>query len=152
MPPHPPKQSGYPSHTPQSAAIFQLHYSHPALHHVPMATPPTILSRIMYIENKSAQKTGTKGVQGPAIIARVTYSKTKRTLYYQHRKLKKVGGGFKYNHVDEDTGEQFWISGPKRNGSDGLYGHRPTPIDEDVREDYWRTIRKRPQDVARKLT
>lgn len=98
----------------------------------------------MYIENKSGQLTGTKGVQGPAVIGRVTFSKTGRTLYYAGRKLRKVGGGYKYNHVDEATGEEFWISGPKRNGEDGLYGYRPVPIDEDVREEYWLQVRKRP--------
>ena len=69
---------------------------------------------------------------------------TKRTLYYQGRTLAKVGNGYKYNHVDERTGEKFWISGPKKNGEDGLYGHRPVPIDEDVREEYWVEIRRMP--------
>ncbi len=94
----------------------------------------------MYIENKSAQKSGTKGVQGPAVIGRVTFSKTGRTLYYKGRKLTKTKG-YKCNHVDEDTGEQFWVSGPKKNGEDGLYGYRRVPIDEDVREEYWVKIR-----------
>ena len=42
---------------------------------------------------------------------------------------------------DEETGEHYWISGPKKNGEDGLYGYRPVPIDEDVREEYWVKIR-----------
>ena len=104
----------------------------------------TVKTRIMYIENKSGQLSGTKGVQGPAVIGRVTFSKTGRTLYYQGRRLKKVGNGYKYNHVDEETGEHFWISGPKKNGQDGLYGYRPTPIDEDVREEYWIEVRGKP--------
>src|SRR5689334_3458667 len=106
----------------------------------------------MYIENKSAQRSGTHGVQGPAVIGRVTYSQTKRTLYYQGRTLKKVGNGYKYNHVDEETGECFWISGPKKNGEDGLYGYRPVPIDEDAREEYWVELRKMPEKKGRKRT
>ena len=41
------------------------------------------------------------------------------------REVKEGGNGYKYNHVDEETGEEFWISGPKKNGEDGLYGYRP---------------------------
>ncbi len=52
--------------------------------------------------------------------------------------------GYKYNHIDSQTGELFWISGPKRNGADGLHGARPVAIDEDVREEYWTQIRGRP--------
>ncbi|MCL2641804.1 MAG: hypothetical protein FWD53_13220 [Phycisphaerales bacterium] len=100
-------------------------------------------TRIMYIENKA---------QCFAVIGRITFSQTGRTLYYQGRRLKKVGNGYKYNHVDEETGENFWISGPKKNGADGLYGHRPTPIDEDVREEYWMQIRNKPERKGEKLT
>lgn len=40
------------------------------------------------------------------------------------------GSGFKANYVDVLTGEQFWISGPKKDGSDRLYGeHVPVEID-----------------------
>ena len=53
-------------------------------------------------------------------------------------------GGFKANYFDVDTHKEYWISGPKRNGEDGLCGSRPTPIDDDVREEYWTTIRQRP--------
>jgi len=109
-------------------------------------------SRIMYIENKSGQLQGSAGIQGPAVIGRVTFSQTRRTLYYQGRQLKKVGNGYKYNHVDEQTGEHFWISGPKKNGADGLYGYRPVPIDDDVREEYWTSIRKQPDKKSSKVT
>jgi hypothetical protein len=35
-----------------------------------------------------------------------------------------------------DSGEDYWISGPKRDGDDRLYGSRnPVEIDEDVREE-----------------
>jgi hypothetical protein len=43
-------------------------------------------------------------------------------------------------------GEDYWISGCKRDGRDRLYGERlPVPIDEDVREEYWTQIRKLPE-------
>jgi len=47
-----------------------------------------------------------------------------------------------------DTGEDYWISGPKRNGGDALYGgSTPIEIDDDIREEYWRAIRRQPDRV-----
>jgi hypothetical protein len=90
----------------------------------------------MYIENK------THGMTGEARIGRVTFSKTGKTIYYKGRRFQSLKGmGFKSNYYDVETLEEFWISGCKRDGNDGLYGRRPTPIDEDVREEYWREIR-----------
>jgi hypothetical protein len=99
--------------------------------------------RIMYIECKAG------GLTGDARIGRVTFSKTGRTLYYQGHKFQSLkGAGFKSNYYDVDTGEDYWISGPKRNGGDALYGgSTPIEIDEDVREEYWRDIRRQPDRV-----
>jgi hypothetical protein len=97
-------------------------------------------SRIMYVENK-----GDGQLAGPARIGRVTFSRTGRTIYYRGRTFQSLDGrGFKANYYDTATGEQFWISGPKRNGQDHLYGGGETQIDEDVREEYWATIRRAP--------
>jgi len=91
----------------------------------------------MYIENKSGGLTG-----GEARIGRVTFSKSGSTLYYQGRTFQSLKGtGFKANYYDIESGEQFWISGPKKNGADGLYGGGATVIDDDVVEEYWRDIR-----------
>jgi hypothetical protein len=85
----------------------------------------------MYIEDKSAQ------LVGPARIGRVTFNRTGKSLYYEGRTFRSLkGSGLKANYYDVDTGEHYWISGPKKNGADGLYGPRPTPIDDDVREEY----------------
>ena len=82
-----------------------------------------LTSRIMYIEDKSGQ------LAGPARIGRVTFSKTGKSLYYKGKTFRSLkGSGFKANYYDVDSGKHFWISGPKRNGADGLYGPRPTPI------------------------
>jgi hypothetical protein len=100
--------------------------------------------RIMYIENKSAQHEGQSGVQGPARIGRVTFSKTGKSLYYKGKIFRSLKGhGFKANYYDVESGEHYWISGPRRDGNDGLYGPSPTPIDDDAREEYWVVIRKR---------
>ena len=89
----------------------------------------------VYIENKSAQPQGSHGVAGPARIGRVTFSKTGKSLHYKGKIFQSLkGSGFKANYYDLETGDQYWISGPKKNGADGLYGPRPTPIDDEVRE------------------
>jgi len=97
-------------------------------------------TRIMYIENKSEGLSG-----GEARIGRVSFSKSGSTLYYQGRSFRSLkGAGFKANYYDVETGEEFWISGPRRDGSDRLYGERvPIQIDDDVKEEYWRDIRKK---------
>ncbi|HRE43360.1 MAG TPA: 1-deoxy-D-xylulose-5-phosphate synthase [Terricaulis sp.] len=92
----------------------------------------------MYIENKAA------GLNGPARIGRVAFSKTGKSLTYQGRTFQSLKGkGFKANCVDLETGEYFWISGPRKDGQDRLYPEsaRPIEIDADVAEEYWRDIR-----------
>lgn len=95
--------------------------------------------RIVYIENK------TESLSGPARIGRVTESKSGKTLHYRGRRLLRAPG-YKWNHVDLDTGERFWVSGPRKDGADRLYGERkPVEIDEDVREEYWTAVRGLPE-------
>ncbi len=89
-------------------------------------------SRIMYIEDKS------EGLEDPARIGRVYFSKTGKTLYYRGRRFRSVKGrGFKHNYQDIETGEQFWISGPRKDRQDRLHGGQlGVEIDEEVREEY----------------
>lgn len=96
--------------------------------------------RIMYIECKAG------GLTGAARIGRVTFSKTGRTIYYGGQTFQSLkGAGFKSNYYCVETGEDYWISGPKRRGGDALYGgSTPIAIDEDVRDEYWRNIRRQP--------
>ena len=92
----------------------------------------------MYIEYKG------DGIEGPARIGRITFSKTGKTLYYRGRRFASlVGQGFKANYIDEETGEHYWISGCKKDGTDALYS-TSVEIDEDVREEYWTEIRNKP--------
>ncbi|HYI99325.1 MAG TPA: hypothetical protein VEX36_06575 [Thermoleophilaceae bacterium] len=96
-------------------------------------------TRVMYIESKAG------GLSGPARIGRVSFSKSGRTLYYRGRAFQSLkGSGFKANYYDVETGEEYWISGPRKDGADRLYGgSTPVEIDEDVREEYWTEIRGR---------
>lgn len=95
-------------------------------------------TRIMYIEDKSDD------LNGPARIGRVTFSKSGRSLHYGGRTFQSLGGtGFKANYFDVETGAQFWISGPRKDGRDRLYegSSKPVEIDADVSDEYWREIR-----------
>jgi hypothetical protein len=97
------------------------------------------VTRIMYIEDKSG------GLNGPARIGRVTFSKSGRSVTYAGRTFRKTGGGYKYNYIEEATGAPFWISGPRKDGEDRLHPQSTAPveIDDDVAEEYWRAIRGR---------
>jgi hypothetical protein len=97
----------------------------------------------MYVECKA------EGLSGPARIGRVSFSKTGRSIYYGGRTFRSLnGGGYKANYYDVETGEEYWISGPKKNGADRLYGERVTvDIDDDVRVEYWTQIRRQPERV-----
>jgi hypothetical protein len=94
-------------------------------------------TRIMYIERKA------EGLNGPARIGRVTFSKTGRTIEYRGQKIQKSKSGYKWNHFDVETGNEYWISGPRKDGQDRLYPQstRPVEIDDDIRDEYWTKIR-----------
>ena len=85
----------------------------------------------MYVELKSDQSDS-----GPAWIGRVRTSKTGRTLYYRDRELQRRHG-ISGNYVDIKTGEEFWISGVKKDGKDRHWaGGGPVEIDPDVLDEY----------------
>jgi hypothetical protein len=85
----------------------------------------------MYIECKSSD------LEGDARIGRVYFSKTGMTLYYRGRSFRRLKGGFKANYFEVDTGAHYWISGPRKDRNDRLYGgHRGVEIDDDVRSEY----------------
>jgi len=93
-------------------------------------------SRIMYIEDKS------EGLEGAARIGRVFFSKTGKTLYYRGMKFRGLKGrGYKANYFDVETRDQYWISGPRKDCHDRLYGGNiGVEIDSDVREEYLKYI------------
>lgn len=127
--------------------------------------------RIMYIE----QKTGID----EAFIGRVTFSKSGRTLYYRDKAFVSIGeshwaaGNYHgYNKNDFIANqnlpieehqilpyEVYWISGPKKDGRDRhncgrkpIINRRPViNIDEDVREEYWLSIRKQPENINKRF-
>jgi hypothetical protein len=104
-------------------------------------------SRVMYIESKA------EGLSGPARIGRASFSKTGKTVYYDGKTFQSLkGSGFKANFYDVETGDHYWISGPRKDGADRLYGEAlPVEIDDDVRDEYWREIRGQPSRSGERL-
>lgn len=100
----------------------------------------TSAGRIMWIE----QKTGSELV-GPARIGRVMPHKNSwRTVHYAGKRFQSLHGrAFKANYYDVATHEHYWISGCRKDGMDALYS-TSVEVDEDVRDEYWRVIRNRP--------
>jgi len=103
-------------------------------------------SKIMYIENK------TNEINARGRIGRVTFSKTGKSLYYNGKMYRSLKGGYKRNYFEVGTGDEYWISGPKKSGLDRLYQTPGIDIDEDVREEYWLTIRNLPARVKQTWT
>ena len=94
----------------------------------------------MYMEYK-----GDDGIVGLARIGRVTFSKSGKSIHYKGKTFEtKKGTGFKSNYFDVETGEDYWISGCRKDGCDALYS-TDAEIDEDVREEYWIEIRNMPE-------
>lgn len=97
-------------------------------------------TRVMWIENKSAGD----GLAGPARIGRVTFSRSRRSIRYRGRRLMPLKGrGFKANYYHPESGDEYWVSGCRRDGRDALYA-TDVVIDGDVQREYWLDIRGEP--------
>jgi hypothetical protein len=97
-----------------------------------------VKTRIMYIQRGRAS----------GRIGRVRLSQTGRTIFYGDVELASLGGrGYKANYIDSATHEEYWVSGPRKDGQDTLYPGR-IEIDDDVREEYWLSIRTLPENVT----
>ncbi|VUD63059.1 hypothetical protein TDB9533_03166 [Thalassocella blandensis] len=94
-------------------------------------------SRIVYIENKS------RGLEGEARIGRVYLSKTGKSLYYRGLVFQSLkGSGFKSNYFEVESGDEYWISGPRKDEENRLCGgNRGVAIDEDVQSEYEKLIK-----------
>ena len=70
--------------------------------------------RIIYVELKS----GYAG-NGPAWIGRAAASKSGTTVYSNGKAFRRSkGGNVGGNHYDVETGEEYWISGVKKDNQD----------------------------------
>ena len=91
----------------------------------------------MYVENKSEA-----GDLGEARIGWVTFSKTGRSIYYRGKTFQRIkGGGVSGNYFDPETGDEYWISGIKKQGTNRHpAGGGEIQIDEDARSEYDKII------------
>lgn len=86
---------------------------------------------ILYIELKSGYSD-----DGPAWIGRVKYSKTGQTVYFNNKGFQKYAG-ISGNYIDVETGEEYWISGVKKNGEDRHWaGSGIVMIDRKIIDEY----------------
>lgn len=81
----------------------------------------------MYVQLKTGYDTD----RGPAWITRLRFSKSWQTAYFRGRTLERHAG-LDGNFYDLDSGEEFWISGPKRDRTDARYSSQQPEVDEDV--------------------
>ncbi|WP_410622233.1 hypothetical protein [Amycolatopsis sp. cmx-8-4] len=88
--------------------------------------------RVMYLQLKTGYDTD----RGPSWIAWVRFSKTWQTAYVHGRTLRRWWGLSSANFVDVDSGEEFWLSGPKRDRTDGRYGRGSPAVDADAAGPY----------------
>jgi hypothetical protein len=92
--------------------------------------------RIMYVQLKTGYNTDA----GPAWITKLRFTRSWRTAYFRGRTLRRVTGtaraNFDTNFYDIESKEEYWISGPKRDRTDGRYSRRQPEVDPDVRPEY----------------
>jgi hypothetical protein len=95
-------------------------------------------------------KTGYSG-NGPAWIAQVTVSKTARTVYFNGKALKRTSSArAAANHYDLETGQEYWVSGIKKNGRDRHWaGAGKIHIEASVVRDYLELVGTAELDVSR---
>ncbi len=90
-------------------------------------------SQLTYIELKTGYSDN-----GPAWIGLVEFSKTGQTLYFENKALKKQKiPGSNSTHYDIETGDEYWVSGVKKNGQDRHWaGNGKIMIDKNCIDDY----------------
>ena len=92
-------------------------------------------NEIKYIELKSGYSDN-----GPAWIGKVKISRTGNTIYFDDKAFEKralISG----NYRDIETGEEYWISGVKKNASDRHWaGTGKVMIDKSIVDNYLEVI------------
>ena len=88
---------------------------------------------LKYIELKSGF-----GDTGPAWIGMAEFSKSGRTVYFNGKALKNSNAqGIAGNYYDIENGDEYWISGIKKNGADRHWaGGGKIMIDRNVVDQY----------------
>lgn len=89
--------------------------------------------QLLYVELKSGFSDN-----GPAWIGRGKRSKSGRTIYFNDQAFQPLGGsGIQGNYLDVETGDEYWISGVKKDQNDRHWaGTGVVMVDEPAVEEY----------------
>ncbi|MFC4688033.1 hypothetical protein ACFO4P_13895 [Epilithonimonas pallida] len=92
---------------------------------------------IKYIELKTGFSDN-----GPAWIGVVSFSKSRRTLYFDGKAFQSLNGnGINGNYFEIESGDEYWISGVKKNQSDRhIYGSGKIFVEKRILNDYLKII------------
>lgn len=90
-----------------------------------------MIHSFMYIELKTGYSD-----DGPAWIGYVKTSKSKKTIYFNGHAFQKAVG-IDGNYIDIENGDEYWISGVKKKGSNRHWaGNGTIMIDQRAVEEY----------------
>ena len=92
---------------------------------------------IKYIELKTGYSDN-----GPAWIGLVSFSKSGKTIYFDGKAFQSLNGmGINGNYFDLESGDEYWISGVKKNMSDRhKFGGGTIMIEKRILSDYLNLI------------
>lgn len=92
----------------------------------------TVAERVMFVQLKTGHNTD----QGPAWISVVRFNRTWKTAFWHGKTLQRWPAMFDANFYDLETREEYWISGPHRDGGDTRYSRIKPTVDDDARAAY----------------
>jgi len=103
-------------------------------------------SEIKYIELKSGY-----AHNGPAWIGLVSFSKSGKTIYFNGKAFQKIGSDRMLgNFYDIESGEEYWISGVKKDQTDRhQFGTGHIQIEERVVDDYLALVNRKSLDHSK---
>lgn len=95
-------------------------------------------AEIIYVELKSGFSDN-----GPAWIGKGIYTRTRKMVYFNGQVFKR-SKGIAGNHVDQENGDEYWISGVKRDGADRHWaGSGKIIIDQQSINEYLEIINRK---------
>lgn len=96
-------------------------------------------TEIKYLELKSGFSDN-----GPAWIGMVSFSKSGKTIYFDGKAFQSLNGtGINGNYFDIESGEEYWISGVKKNMTDRhKFGGGKIFVEKRILDDYLKIIGK----------
>lgn len=94
-------------------------------------------SEIKYIEQKSGYNDN-----GPAWIGLVSFSKSGKTIYFNGQAFQSLNGnGISGNYYEIESGNEYWISGIKKNQKDRhIYGTGKIYVEKRILDEYLKII------------